>query len=304
MSCNTAFLAVVLDDALKTALYETACAIAASPEELLGVEDVGFKPHEEDKLHMTFVFCDEALHKLPKADLSKLHGELQELATSTISDAHLTFKSLELFPPEKMNLVIAHFDTPRLLQELRNAAWKVCLKYGVALKDDEEWMAHVTLGKLRATKAQVGRVSCRSIVPPAFVLDSLKPLGLTLLGSRPKQVWLDWEDALLFAAEEDVAVGPVATLDIDATCAGCDPGQTMAAACNVVDSLWLNSALCEEVSQADAEGLCAAVEVILGPDVSPDEFEEALAAAIEVLRDGGAPSCAVALRDRCKLLKA
>mmetsp|Transcript_5699 Transcript_5699/g.10202 ORF Transcript_5699/g.10202 Transcript_5699/m.10202 type:complete len:302 (+) Transcript_5699:1-906(+) len=299
MSCNTAFLAVALDDALKTALYETACAIAASPEELLGVEDVGFKPHEEDKLHMTFVFCDEALHKLSKADLVKVHGEIQELATATVSDAHLTFKGLELFPPEKMNLIIAHFETPGLLQELRTAAWRICLKYGVALKDDEEWMAHVTLGKLRATKAQVGRVSCRSIASPAFAAGSLKPLGLTLLGARPKQVWLDWEEALLFAAAED---GPTATVENGATVTDCELCEATAKVCDAVDLLWLNSALCEEVSSTDAESLCAAVEVILGPEVGAGDFEEAFSAAVEVLRDGGAPMCADALRDHCRIL--
>merc|ERR1719440_2033434 len=164
MACNTAFLAVSLDSSLKAALHQVACSIASLPQEKLGVRDIGFNPHEEDKLHMTFVFCAEALLKLPRADLVALHAEIAELSRNCVAAGDLVFKGFDLFPPEKMNLIIARFDAPEFLQSLRFAMWQACLKYDVAVKDDSEWMAHITLGKIRATKAQVGMVSCTNMV--------------------------------------------------------------------------------------------------------------------------------------------
>jgi len=58
---------------------------------------------------------------------------------------------------------------------------------------------------------------------------------------------------------------------------------------------WLLSSLCAEVGEADAEGLAAAVEVILA---DPEEPSEALAAAAEVLQDAGAPESAAELPQR------
>jgi len=306
MACSTAFLAVSLPNGLKASLQEVASAIEASPEKLLGVEDVGFTPHGEDKLHMTFVFCGNALQKLPKADLAALYGEVQDVVTTAVQAGQLEFNCFELFPPDKQNLIIARFNAPLQLQELRDASWRICLKYGVAVKDDADWMAHVTLGKIRATKAQVGWVSCNAVAGPTFPAGSLKPVGLTLLGARPKQAWLDWDEALLFVAanadDASNAAGDLAT-DVN-TAADADSELPRASACVscIVDYVWLNTALREEVSTSDAECLLAAVEVSLGePDDSLADFEEALASAVKVIRDGGAPLCAGSLHNHCKV---
>lgn len=59
--------------------------------------------------------------------------------------------------------------------------------------------------------------------------------------------------------------------------------------------LWLQTAVLEELQESDAEGLLAAVEVILlGAAEDPDAADS----AAEVLRDGGAPRCAEALGAR------
>jgi len=55
--------------------------------------------------------------------------------------------------------------------------------------------------------------------------------------------------------------------------------------------MWLREALHEEVGEADAEGLVAAVEVILGDPEAQDT-------AVEVLQNGGAPIAAASLRQR------
>lgn len=306
MACSTAFFAVSLSTGLREVLHQVAIAIEASPEELLGVEDVGFTPHEEDKLHMTFVFCGDALHKLRKADVAALHGEVQQVVADTVQAGQFEFNCLELFPPDKQNLIIAHFNAPLLLQELRTVLWRICLKYSVALQDDADWMAHVTLGKIKATKAQVCRVSCKAIAVPTFPASCLKPLGLTLLGARPKQAWLDWDEAFLFnAAHADASSNAVVNLASDVKIAAdADAELTGTIACvnGFVDYVGLKTALHEEVSTSDADSLLAAVEVILEElDNSVPDVEETLTSAVEVLRDGGAPLCAGKLRGRCKM---
>ena len=56
---------------------------------------------------------------------------------------------------------------------------------------DDEWLPHVTLGKLQASKAQLGNVSCKALEPFAPKMPIMVN-GLMLLGMRPKQLWLDW----------------------------------------------------------------------------------------------------------------
>lgn len=142
--------------------------------------------------------------------MTALHSRIEEEVTSsaTVDVAPLTFEGFELFPPGKMNLIVARFVAPQQLRRLRDSVWRTCLEHGVAIKDDDEWMPHVTLGKLSATKSQVSRVSCRQLTPLAQSMtkaprQAMTPLGLTLLGSRPKQAWLDWDEALAFVARPD-----------------------------------------------------------------------------------------------------
>merc|ERR1712176_569006 len=67
---------------------------------------------------------------------------------------------------------------------------------------------------------------------------------------------------------------------------------------NGVFTAWLRTALIEEMSEADAEGIFAAVEVILA-DASADDG--ALASAIEVVAEGGAPRCAESFSEQWHL---
>eukprot|EP00913_Durusdinium_trenchii_P016930 g15915.t1 len=154
----------------------------------------------KDKLHATFVFCGELLHALPKAELAELHQELGALIQEAEIE-ELPFNRFELFPPGKQNLVIARFFAPKRLVRLRRQLWRSCLQRKAALKVDDEWLPHVTLGKLQASKAQVGQVDCRrleALVPQKRLMVE----GVTLLGLRPKQLWLDWDEAFRFRAPE------------------------------------------------------------------------------------------------------
>eukprot|EP00746_Dinoflagellata_sp_MGD_P165167 gnl/MRDRNA2_/MRDRNA2_94281_c0_seq1.p1 gnl/MRDRNA2_/MRDRNA2_94281_c0~~gnl/MRDRNA2_/MRDRNA2_94281_c0_seq1.p1 ORF type:complete len:1416 (+),score=292.18 gnl/MRDRNA2_/MRDRNA2_94281_c0_seq1:81-4250(+) len=61
---------------------------------------------------------------------------------------------------------------------------------------------------------------------------------------------------------------------------------------------WLDKSLCEELAAADAEGILAAVEVILTCEDDADDEEGQLSAAVDVLQDAGAPECALAFKDQ------
>eukprot|EP00928_Gymnodinium_smaydae_P013061 TRINITY_DN14760_c0_g2_i1.p1 TRINITY_DN14760_c0_g2~~TRINITY_DN14760_c0_g2_i1.p1 ORF type:complete len:548 (+),score=76.72 TRINITY_DN14760_c0_g2_i1:83-1726(+) len=199
MSCSTAFLAVEIDETFRAQLYATASALASSPSQMLGVPDIAFEPHARNRLHMTFVFCDNMLPRLSKDNLIALHGKINDTIQGVADSDLLSFKfaGFELFPPDKMNLIIARFQASEQLHSLRKLLWETCVEFGVAKKDDGEWMPHVTLGKLRATRAQVGLVSCRSL-PTLIPSSACRPLGLSLLGAIPKQCNLNWKEAFAF----------------------------------------------------------------------------------------------------------
>eukprot|EP00747_Dinoflagellata_sp_TGD_P210761 gnl/TRDRNA2_/TRDRNA2_84018_c0_seq2.p1 gnl/TRDRNA2_/TRDRNA2_84018_c0~~gnl/TRDRNA2_/TRDRNA2_84018_c0_seq2.p1 ORF type:complete len:220 (+),score=42.91 gnl/TRDRNA2_/TRDRNA2_84018_c0_seq2:68-727(+) len=214
MSNRNSFLAVVLDDATTSALDSAARAICGSPAELLGLdEDCGFDPMPEESLHMTFIFFGEHLRELLAVQLRGLHSAVQEevaAVATCAAAAPLVFSGFELFPPGKMNLVVARFEAPEVLLHLHAAVLEACKKHGASipssvwhrLAGDGAWTPHVTLGKIRATRAQIGKASCDGLHDLAPVRMAT-PCGLTLLGERPPRAWCDWDQALSFAATED-----------------------------------------------------------------------------------------------------
>jgi len=230
MSNHNSFLAVALDDSLLQSVDNAARALQASPSELLHMSSgVGFDPVRTDALHMTFLFFGEHLRNLPTAELHSLHTAVQALVQAAATaeaggpTAPLAFRGFELFPPGKNNLVVARFEsTPELLR-LRTAILAACHEHAVSMpasyfsliEGEGAWSPHVTLGKIRASREELGRASCggtglRALAPTG----PLRPVGLTLLGARPpRATWGDWEDAALafgpaLAGEADDALRP------------------------------------------------------------------------------------------------
>lgn len=207
MTCSSSFLALNFDDGALTVLNSVAQAIEAAPQELLGAK-VGFEATVPAKLHSTFVFHAELLHAMSKTQLAQLHQELSEIVReSKVEQCELPFKRFEFFPPRKQNLIIARFEAPKSLVKLRRQLWQCCLRHNASLKIDDEWLPHVTLGKLQASKAQLGNVSCKALEPFAPKMPIMVN-GLMLLGMRPKQLWLDWEEAFQFAEAQHSAALP------------------------------------------------------------------------------------------------
>lgn len=198
-----------MDDATVAALGVVAEAIAASPSELLGREGVGFEPVDDKSRHMTFVFFGEHLQQLSASELLAVHAAICEevAAVSVSAAAPLAFHGFQLFPPGKSNLVVACFEPSPSLLELRHAVLRRVRECGLSLpksffamlEGEGRWMPHVTLGKVRASKVQIGGVSCspatfHSLVPTAPAM----PLGLTMLGAPPVRVRCNWDSALEF----------------------------------------------------------------------------------------------------------
>merc|ERR1711937_736646 len=90
----------------------------------------------------------------------------------------------------------------------------------------------------------------------------------------------------------------VPTVSADTFDAGCEESGAQPHNTNSLPprfQKWLEESLCQELTAADAEGILAAVEVILTCEAEGDE-EGQLSAACEVLQDNGAPACALALK--------
>jgi len=222
MPCHTAFLAVVLDEATRSCLDEAAQAIEQAPEALLGVPGVGFAPIASQLLHMTFLFMGDHLRQLPASEVAALHQAVQAavLDAGDAAAAPMAFRGFELFPPEKSNLVVARFDATGPLETLRQAVLRACQAHGRSLpqslwqqlEGEGAWVPHVTLGKIAATRANVGRVSCGGLGGLAPTRPA-RPCGLTLLGERPKRLWCDWDGALEFPAALDSQAVPEEELE-------------------------------------------------------------------------------------------
>ncbi|CAE8742947.1 unnamed protein product [Polarella glacialis] len=124
----------------------------------------------------------------------------------TLLWSQLSFCGFELFPPGKMNLVVARFEPSPSLLQLREAALSRCKEDGLSLpsslfsllEQEGAWPPHVTLGKIRATKSDVGAARCGAQMAVLAPTGALQPSGLTLLGERPPRAWCDWDGALTF----------------------------------------------------------------------------------------------------------
>lgn len=219
MSCRNSFLAVALDDELRGELAGAARALRDSAADLLDLPPgTGFGPLEADKLHMTFLFFGEHLHALPAPEVRALHGGIETAVAAAASAAaasdaeaiqkRLAFQGFELFPPGKMNLVVARFQASPALAELRDAVIDICraqgkslpLSYFSLIEGEGAWSPHVTLGKIKASRGDVGRASCVGKALLAFAPQrGAMPVGLTLLGDRPEgKKWCDWTGPLAF----------------------------------------------------------------------------------------------------------
>mmetsp|Transcript_4082 Transcript_4082/g.11472 ORF Transcript_4082/g.11472 Transcript_4082/m.11472 type:complete len:212 (-) Transcript_4082:13-648(-) len=210
MPNQNAYLCVVLDAETMASLDNAVSTITASPELFNAPLGVQFDPVDEASRHMTFMFFGEHLRAMPGADLTALHAAFCEEVTAHSRDMAglLSFRCFEFFPPTKMNLIAACFDPSPGLLKLREAMVRRTKACGVSLPGtllaqlEEPWWPHVTLGKVRATKAQIGQLSCgrlQTLAPPG----PSRPQGLTLLGETPPRAWCDWE--LSVPIEEDGA---------------------------------------------------------------------------------------------------
>lgn len=136
---------------------------------------------------MTYVFCSERLLRMPVEEARDLHdtlqGQVAEAAMAAGSDS-LHFRGFELFPPERLNLLIARFKVPDALGHLRKTLWRTCRDRAVSFPD-AMWVPHVALGKIKASRGQLSKMSCSRLSHLALGRPA-QPLGLTLLGERPQ----------------------------------------------------------------------------------------------------------------------
>ena len=233
MPNRNAYLAVSLDDSTRRALVELQDAL----QENLAQDGHAFDRMDEHELHMTFIFLGESLRKLKAEALHSWHAHvvqaLQNDGQGAESAGTMRLSGISAFPPGKRNLLVAQFEAPQSLRDLQSRIEETAISAGIIPRPKGDlgiWTPHVTLGKVRASKAVVEKAvsgaathvwnlcggeghehdvkeqqqlqeGLESAAPMSRVRDALlvaPASGLILRGEQPKQAWIDWEETLRF----------------------------------------------------------------------------------------------------------
>lgn len=92
---------------------------------------------------------------------------------------------------------MAQFEAEKCLYEYSEFLLKSTEDIGLSgLREKHNLEPHITLGKINATKAQVGVLSKNGgpVIPPLqLVAQEFKTNGVYLCGKIPPQAYLDWE---------------------------------------------------------------------------------------------------------------
>eukprot|EP00750_Incisomonas_marina_P008371 INCI15451.1.p1 GENE.INCI15451.1~~INCI15451.1.p1 ORF type:complete len:299 (+),score=55.99 INCI15451.1:249-1145(+) len=229
---GNAYLTVTLPPRQREALYQVAQALG----EAIAAESASFDVMSPDAIHMTFLFCGKTLAALSTSTLGRFYDRLSIYCGSTnecaddssenngdgetshmltrVADqvtrcsCKLAFDRLQLFPPGKNNLIVAIYRPEKTLTALQRAVAHVFVEASQqtgAMKSSrataaalDEWQPHVTLGKIRASRADVGRVGSIALSKATKCTQSLLsrpilPLGVGMSGTAPPQRWMNWD---------------------------------------------------------------------------------------------------------------
>lgn len=216
MSSNrNSYLGVTFPLALRENMSSLACELH---DVIVGFnkdsEELNFDAMNWDALHMTFFFAGETIHSLPTQLLSAWSEGIRDIISKEISahPANIRFKSLETFPPEKNNLIVAKFDVSPFLINIQRLVLTLTEKMEVdTFKQtallNQDWIPHITLGKIRASKSTVAGVGSSAIQNITTKLqggafanwsDEYDIKGLDMCGAIPLQKWIDWPSVLTF----------------------------------------------------------------------------------------------------------
>lgn len=224
MPNRNAYLAVCFSECTRHALVVLQDELEAHLEQ----DGHAFDRMSVDGLHMTFLFAGESLGRMRADELAAWHAQTRAVIKETArpsGDANMHFSGIDVFPPGKCNLLVARFEVPPWLTEQQRVIEAAAHAAGVRCSTSEAkagygvWAPHVTLGKVRAKRAEVTAAASRAAKSvntmcrreakegcgvsglERDVLDALLMApadGLTLCGDLPRQKWIDWRRSLRF----------------------------------------------------------------------------------------------------------
>ena len=115
-------------------------------------DQIKFKPMRENELHMTAIFLGKQI-KTPDIDI--ISDIIRDMVNDGKFEGQCKFEKLSYFPPNKKNLIVAEYSCPDQIKqdllELKEIL-RIKLNYNIT---DEEFIPHVTLGKLMLTKKEL-----------------------------------------------------------------------------------------------------------------------------------------------------
>eukprot|EP00759_Apiculatamorpha_spiralis_P054149 PhF_6_TR6852/c0_g1_i1/m.9865 len=162
MSNKNNFFCVTLSPEWRQHLGDLAQAISdegnGGESESEGAEGYTFAPMAHEDIHMTFCFCGEYFQHMKRDKLIQMRDQLCRKDPPQPFD--LVLKGIELFPPEKQNLVVALFESNAYQQRRHQEVVQVIASsVGGAGGSDittrnssGPWVPHVTLGKIGGGK--------------------------------------------------------------------------------------------------------------------------------------------------------
>eukprot|EP00656_Telonema_subtile_P041066 TRINITY_DN4616_c0_g1_i4.p1 TRINITY_DN4616_c0_g1~~TRINITY_DN4616_c0_g1_i4.p1 ORF type:complete len:197 (-),score=45.90 TRINITY_DN4616_c0_g1_i4:557-1147(-) len=167
MPNRNSYLALELPQEATQRLHELALACSVSAAE----QGHAFESMEYADLHMTFFFMGETLRELSAQQLQPFHSAIkQAIEQADLQAPEMTFDGLDLFPPGKTNLIVAKFAAPPGLVALQKEMVRLASAHGISgsksqwrLLEETCWTPHCTLGKLRASSAEVASLGARVI---------------------------------------------------------------------------------------------------------------------------------------------
>lgn len=140
-----------------------------------------FSPTAKENLHMTAIFFGKTLIDVPRVFDIVSHYNLS---------GKFSFDRLEYFPPSKCNLIVAIFKSnDEISQKLGSIKNELSDELGYNLQPCEEFIPHVTLGKLKLTKTELDDIINSSFLADfeneienrndlMYVIDEYEPLYL------------------------------------------------------------------------------------------------------------------------------
>lgn len=157
------------------------------------------KPRSLSSLHMTLFFGGETLCEIPVDELKTWHGQVSKRLMESFNDKldfSFQIAGLQLFPPQRSNLIVAILEPTENWHILHNDIRAFASEHETLKRVLEagraHWTAHITLANLVNERNNPEMKVLSEILDSTQVNMPVLPSAISMGGPVPKQATLDW----------------------------------------------------------------------------------------------------------------